>query len=386
MSPKGLRDMFQNAWRHRWNLLAGVLFSMLLTIFIHTENETYNPEPDPMIFQEFVEWHTIVDNRFQQRKKNLEENCKKHKNIVILNQTELPYMQTAKSLLVCPISKVGTTTWKTYMFRLIGQHPEKFQHLDMVNDTGHWVHQESKGSISASNKYTDVELMSLLKSVDSPVLYNGYKRFRLITVRPPMERLVSAYKMYYGGFVTEAEMEDLENGGSENEDTSYELGKKRQRRRIPAKKIEVSDKVKEIEVSDKVKEKRQEKDKSRKNKNLTMERWISKSLRNTINRHWKPYDTVCSPCSFEYDYILHLDTFEEDLKFIYGKADLQDKEFNFNIKFHQTRKTNDTNIDHYFSSLSNQLLKNIYLKYRQDFYLFGYELPYYLKQFEKKGK
>ena len=65
-------------------------------------------------------------------------------------------------------------------------------------------------------------------------------------------------------------------------------------------------------------------------------------------------------------------------------AGLQDQENQFNIKFHQTKKISPTTIDEHFSLLPRELLKSIYVKYRKDFYLFGYVLPSYLKQFEKE--
>ena len=43
-----------------------------------------------------------------------------------------------------------------------------------------------------------------------------------------------------------------------------------------------------------------------------------------VDSHWMPIAQTCSPCSFKYDIIAHVETLDEDQEYIIHEAGLQD--------------------------------------------------------------
>ncbi|CAL4075750.1 unnamed protein product, partial [Meganyctiphanes norvegica] len=104
------------------------------------------------------------------------------------------------------------------------------------------------------------------------------------------------------------------------------------------------------------------------------------------DKHWAPYYQKCSLCKINYDYILHLDTFGDDLKYIYLRAgiDITDED-----QFHTQRNNSTEKIKivrkpflEYFENMPKELLRKVYKIYRRDFILFGYEFPDFLLNFD----
>ncbi|CAL4109941.1 unnamed protein product, partial [Meganyctiphanes norvegica] len=191
-----------------------------------------------------------------------------------------------------------------------------------------------------NSHFSDERLFSIM-SVDS-----AEPMIRVLAVRPPLDRLVSVYKDFFeenevAGNVSNSEILKSENKGH------YE-------------------------------------------KEETFERWIKKDVLESnpehghLNRHMMEYDQLCAPCFFNYDYIVHLYTFEEDVKFIFQVAGITE-DMDFKDKFPQSVNSEKTKYEEYFTNLPKDILRGIYLKYRQDFFLFGFEIPDILKEFHTQS-
>ncbi|XP_063593824.1 uncharacterized protein LOC134770812 [Penaeus indicus] len=93
-----------------------------------------------------------------------------------------------------------------------------------------------------------------------------------------------------------------------------------------------------------------------------------------IDKHWKTYGLLCSPCFFEYDYIAKVETHSEDLEYVF-------KKFRIRSNPHQAVKTKGNVLvkvskdSRYYDTVPLELKEKIYNIYQIDMEMFGYDLP-----------
>ena len=100
---------------------------------------------------------------------------------------------------------------------------------------------------------------------------------------------------------------------------------------------------------------------------------------NKRDDHWKQYEAICDPCNSNYDVIMKFDTFDDDFRYIKQYLNVSQHHL---PAFFPPRKTS-TNKDmttEYFEKLPIMLRRQLFLLYKRDFDLFGYEQPSYLYQ------
>ena len=99
------------------------------------------------------------------------------------------------------------------------------------------------------------------------------------------------------------------------------------------------------------------------------------------NVHWNPISDHCDYCDIEYDVIGRMETFSEDVKYIFLKKNLEkDLPLNQAISSKNSAKSKTEEItNEYFNQLSKQQIDELYEFYRMDFELFGYEVKNYLR-------
>ena len=117
-----------------------------------------------------------------------------------------------------------------------------------------------------------------------------------------------------------------------------------------------------------------------------------------INPHWRPFSGRCLHCDIPFDVIGRMETFEDDIHYIflkntlthlfpieetikhyfstdYGPKDTQDT---LDTKTYQNESINiDTRALFYFSQLSKQQRSTLYEMYYLDFELFDYDAKLY---------
>ncbi|XP_076814976.1 carbohydrate sulfotransferase 8-like isoform X1 [Clavelina lepadiformis] len=90
--------------------------------------------------------------------------------------------------------------------------------------------------------------------------------------------------------------------------------------------------------------------------------------------HWSKYNSLCYPCLIEYDVIAHLETIQEDtrylLKLIKAPTKVLFQSGYSKIGLSKTEYGNFKNI--YFKQLNSSQKQNLYKAYESDFKLFGY--------------
>ena len=107
-----------------------------------------------------------------------------------------------------------------------------------------------------------------------------------------------------------------------------------------------------------------------------------------IDAHWRPFYLRCGYCEAEYDVIGKMETFEDDLKFIFESKNLtmasssnSDNHFlrkKFNSKQKMVGGSQAERIKTYFEILPPRLRSGLKELYNWDFELFGYESEPYM--------
>ncbi|CAL4141602.1 unnamed protein product, partial [Meganyctiphanes norvegica] len=117
---------------------------------------------------------------------------------------------------------------------------------------------------------------------------------------------------------------------------------------------------------------------------ITFEQFLRGILKRT-DRHWIPMHKFCAPCSTNYDYILKLETFKEDLRNILNALEITEQIESSEVRNNSTKKAGEKKpTESYYRDLPKELLCGVYRTYRMDFLLFDYEIPDFLKEFHDK--
>ncbi|XP_066582649.1 carbohydrate sulfotransferase 9-like [Prorops nasuta] len=96
-----------------------------------------------------------------------------------------------------------------------------------------------------------------------------------------------------------------------------------------------------------------------------------------FDEHWAPYYSTCIPCTINYDFILKLETLDEDEKFL-----IQETGLVYELDLHEVSKvknsnpngiTNEEVVVKYLKNIPASLLQKLDKIYDKDFKLFNYE-------------
>ena len=83
--------------------------------------------------------------------------------------------------------------------------------------------------------------------------------------------------------------------------------------------------------------------------------------------HWTPYEDLCLPCRVRYDYIIKLETLQEDTDEILRRV------------FHSPLQLRNLNpgkkTDHKLENIDVNVLKTVHRQYNMDLDMFGYDWP-----------
>ena len=96
--------------------------------------------------------------------------------------------------------------------------------------------------------------------------------------------------------------------------------------------------------------------------------YIAAADEERYNRHWKSSYWTCSPCQFEYNYILHLEEAEEESTFLFNELGLEthlpNDHASASEKIHEP--------SWYYQEVSRETLEEVYRSYFLDFITLGY--------------
>ena len=223
-------------------------------------------------------------------------------------------------LLFCTVPKAGNTSWKTMLKDAsghalapsIGPHNDLALHHILGMPRLHLVDTEGQQRRLADPEY-----------------------LRLIIVRHPFDRLISAYR-------DKIQLENFYPGERLDIKAAFaEAGRKNVRA------ISLEEFAKFL-VEDK--------------SNLT-----AKLQHHQDNYHWRPQVDVCFPCRIHYDYVMHLETMADDSSLILSRIP---QKYRILPRLNPSKNANDAR--QMFDKLPEYLKKKLYKKYEEDFKVFGY--------------
>ncbi|XP_047496490.1 carbohydrate sulfotransferase 14-like [Penaeus chinensis] len=275
-----------------------------------------------------VNFETLVAQRFKERREHLEEQCSALREILPIQVHSLfmnaLFFVKKYNFFTCITPKVGSSTWKVHLLRMKGlsseiRDPHDFnQHIAL--------------------KFRNEKPEDLLRS-------SGVTK--VVTVRHPLSRLLSAFRNKLGGgdvITPDPAMFRFMSSVLRHFGVRAARGE-------PAS-VSFLDFMKFVVFQ------------------------VDSGER--INEHWRPYSWNCQPCGASYDYIVKLETFDDDLRFIANATGI--KEFKATIRENQSpaREQDTEDFSKYFEDFPEDLLRDVYRIYGYDFMLFGYEIPSFL--------
>lgn len=92
------------------------------------------------------------------------------------------------------------------------------------------------------------------------------------------------------------------------------------------------------------------------------------------NPHFLDYHSICRVCNVTYDFIGKYETFEQDVRYIFDRLDINLPFPSYTPRTHKTRSTNDL-FEDYYRPIPVELRQKVYEIVKNDALLFGYTFP-----------
>ncbi|KAK8406578.1 hypothetical protein O3P69_007293 [Scylla paramamosain] len=298
---------------------ASILRDHKSTNVTESGGSTTTKTPDPN------SWMRLMEERFAERLSRMKAACRRHGasleySVSRTLMRNLFYSKKYK-LMMCAVGKAGSTTWKSHILAIAGRVVSP----KIVHDIP---------SLQASQQLGIMGTRAAMLSAATTTV---------MTVRHPLDRLVSAYRDKFRNGAL------MPTTNPFSQKALKHLARQGERGLVS---FTFTEFLKHVLVDQK--EERVE------------------------NAHWRNYYRTCSPCALHYDFILNTETFTEDLKYIVNKLGITevDVEWKLNAQAHTTASAHYV---HYYTNITQALLRRVLHKYEVDFQMFGYEVPATLK-------
>ncbi|KAL0266501.1 UNVERIFIED_CONTAM: hypothetical protein PYX00_009018 [Menopon gallinae] len=264
------------------------------------------------------------------------------------------YIDRANKLSYCPIYKAGSSTWLYNLCLLAGMTEEEIET------------SKQQISVLAREKYEELEPPAAEEALQ--------KTLKIMSVRHPFERLLSAYRdklentnygqehgtiHFYKKFGRKIVKKYRENG---NNTKAWELLK-------PSQYLWNPEVPKPAGVEPTFRE--------------FVRYLIDANLIQYADDHWIPFYLYCTPCLLHYNVIAKVETMDRDQLYVIRLLGLQDRikpRWRHKTQFTAGNAEKVSNIAKiYFQQLSVNEVNALYQKYKIDFELFGYDYKEYLQ-------
>ena len=274
---------------------------------------------------------TKAAERQEMRKQQLKNYCLEH------NDQKLPWDKKGElqqflidddnKFIYCAVPKVGTTPMRMTLLRL--------RNVSRLKLTEGSVHSPKFWRRLSDKEFNATELSKRQNT-----------HFKFLFVREPFHRLLSGYK-------------DKFMGRNRRYTNRF--------RKLIVKALRPKDEEKVATETN----------------NVTFTEFLTYLLsdRNPMIRdgHWKQAQKLCFPCAFDFDFIGHFETLQEDADYLLIKTG-----FNGRVKFPVVR-TSQVSSDflEYYSEVPKEIIFKLGEAFRSDFEMFGYAFPGTLKSLLK---
>ncbi|XP_064089883.1 carbohydrate sulfotransferase 11-like [Macrobrachium nipponense] len=332
----------------RWQLwVLGILIYFCLAVVLEPVAEELMAEEERMTLYEWVkENEADLRSEYKERVEQAHDICNRYD----VYMTQLDYIRShgnnqeamqysdwftlkrvnwnymyyvpQEDFVYCKVPKSGSTTWVYNLLKLANVPEEQIS--------------------------SDIGIHKLLRDyypkMSSSKMKQAFKKsFKLLVVRHPFERILSAYR------------DKLENY---QRDLMFRDG---YYYTMYGKTI--------VQVY------RDETDLSLKNRTeptwTEFVRYVINTPYSKFDEHWKPIYSLCSPCVIKYNVIAKMETFSEDTQFVINQLGLEDQ---LHVEWiHRTANDRTSDVANlYYSQLTRRQVDQLYAKYKLDFELFDY--------------
>lgn len=296
---------------------------------IADEDDRKSFEPNKYIYS-WTGPNALARSALVERQERLQYNCELEDSEVDNNELNPESFRNIlvddlHELLYCYVPKVACTNWKRVLMIATGKWPGN-DPLKIPADEAH-----SPGTFQRLNNYTLPEIEKKLATYD-----------KLIVVRHPLERLLSAYRNKF-----EAKHEKSAKYFQSR------FGKKivkKYRSNATEESLKNGDDVTFREFVDFV---------------------TDDSENGTRNEHWRPIYELCQPCIVNYNLISKYESLIEDATEVLERIGVTS--INFPAKPSSSEPTS-SKLDRYYSTLSYKQLRKLADLYKLDLKLFDYSL------------
>ena len=292
------------------------------------------------------------------RAQNLKDLCaKKNINHNKAFPTEL-FVLKERNLAYCAVPKAGTSTWMTYLVDL-STKPQSFK--DGIYN--HFSHIGFEVGRQVAPRLSPNKWMAWVNNIHE----RNQSEIRIIVVRHPFERLVSAFRQKlerldptvyrkHGRAISNYRSEYIAKFGLQSLSSDMNFGAI-----LPVNHGTRTSKLPTF---------------------WEFVQWIIRSNGSMANIHWIPIYHFCSICAFGYDYVVkHEHYHEENLEFMQetglfkylSTSSVLDKKVNVN-RPDEMLSTDITKL--YFEVLSNEEIQKLFQVYQNDFQLFNYSFTF----------
>ena len=292
------------------------------------------------------------------RAQNLNDLCaKKNLNHNKAFPTEL-FVLKERNLAYCAVPKAGTSTWMTYLVDL-STKPQSFKD-GIYNNFSHIGFEFGR---QVAPRLSPNKWMSWVNNIHE----RNQSEIRIIVVRHPFERLVSAFRQKlerldptvyrkHGRAISNYRSEYIAKFGLQSLSSDMNFGAI-----LPVNHGTRTSKLPTF---------------------WEFVQWIIRSNGSMANIHWIPIYHFCSICAFGYDYVVkHEQYHEENLEFMQetglfkylSTSSVLDKKVNVN-RPDEMLSTDITKL--YFEVLSNEEIQKLFQVYQNDFQLFDYSFTF----------
>ena len=261
------------------------------------------------------------------RKNSVHRACQNNANFYIVkNRTKLLdfihnrlYVDEKHKMIFCPVQKVGCTNWVRIMVIMGGRISRKKAWTRDV-----WTYL--KHYVRKLTNYRPEDRDRILKEY-----------FKVMFVREPLERLLSAYK------------DKLANTEEWNRAWFRTYGSRIIRIFRPNATVE------EIQRGN----------------DTTFKEFANYVIRfPPVDSHWLQYHKLCAPCFIEYDFIGKYETMDRDAEFVLRHLNV-DKSIQFPKKYKARLGSKHV----YFKNLSEKDIRELWNVYQADYVMFDYKYP-----------
>ncbi|XP_039250038.1 carbohydrate sulfotransferase 10-like isoform X2 [Styela clava] len=243
------------------------------------------------------------------------------------------YYSDKHKLIACTIPKSGSTSWRKALLISDG----------VVNASSpEEIAQEDAFKLGMKKRYLWLHFKNNSTRTRAEINKRLNEYYRIIVVREPLERIVSAYldKIVHGRKKYARIALSMHNGTGSH---------------------------------------------------ATFEEFVDSIINKpstTYDTHWDLYESICDPCRLQYNYIVKLETMSQDAKYV-SKITGIDSHLLTSIKSDEKipllKHKWKTEYQEYLESLPKDKLMKLFNIYSRDYELFGYSIPQFVLSSKNKN-